>query len=71
MTRNTRSLTVTLPPNVYAELVAEAWESELALSEYVRQLLSRRGKHARTVGTAGGYDLYGVAPANPPKVRAK
>jgi hypothetical protein len=69
VTRNTRSLTVTLPPNVYAELVAEAWESELALSEYVRGLLSRRGKWARSVGAAGGYEVMG--PANPPKSGAR
>jgi len=38
-------------------LELEAWECQQSLAEYVRGLLSRRGKWARTVGKAGGYDI--------------
>jgi hypothetical protein len=38
-------------------LEAEAWEEQRTLSDYVRGLLERRGKWARSVGTDGGYDL--------------
>jgi hypothetical protein len=60
----TKTLTVYLTPAMYGELTAEAWECERALSDYVRGLLSRRGKWSRTVGSAGGYDLQ--APPPPP-----
>ncbi len=42
-----------------AALEAEAWESQQTLSDYVRGLLERRGKWARTTSAnrAGGYDL--------------
>lgn len=39
------------------QLELEAWESQMSLKEYVRGLLTRRGKWARAIGSAGGYDL--------------
>jgi len=48
-----------MTPALKAELEVEAWECERTLADYVRGLLQRRGKWARTVGTAGGYDLAG------------
>ena len=67
---NTKPLTVYMPLTLYTELCAEAWECERSISDYVRGLLTRRGKFARSIGTAGGYDL--AAPL-PPKIgtRAK
>jgi len=64
----TEKLNLRVTPALKAELEAEAWEEQLPLSLYVRGLLTRRGKWARTIAQrkAGGYDLYG-APANPPK----
>ena len=53
-----------MTPALHAELQAEAWEEGRQLSDYLFNLLQRRGKWARTVGTVGGYDLQG--PANPP-----
>lgn len=44
------------------QLELEAWESQLGLSEYVRGLLSRRGKWARAVGCGGGYDIMHELP---------
>lgn len=38
-------------------LELEAWECQQTLDEYVRGLLERRGKWARMVGRAGGYDI--------------
>ena len=62
----TAKLNLRITPTLKAELEAEAWEEQRTVGDYVRGLLTRRGKWARTVGTAGGYDLHG-APANPPK----
>ncbi len=62
----TAKLNLRITPTLKAELEAEAWEEQRTVGDYVRGLLTRRGKHARSVGRAGGYDLYG-APANPPK----
>ena len=62
---NTKPLTVYMPLTLYTELCAEAWECERSISDYVRGLLTRRGKFARSIGTAGGYDL--AAPL-PPKI---
>jgi hypothetical protein len=45
-----------------AELESEAWESQLSLSQYVRGLLTRRGKWARSCGQQGGYDLAAELP---------
>jgi hypothetical protein len=58
-----KTLAVKVSFALYSALEAEAWEEQLTLSDYVRALLTRRGKWARTVGTAGGYDL--ATPARP------
>jgi hypothetical protein len=50
-------MTISITATLHAALQAEAWESEMSLSKYVCGLLARRYKWARTVGTAGGYDL--------------
>jgi hypothetical protein len=50
-------ITIPMSTALRAELEAEAWECEMGLADYVRGLLVRRGKWARTVGTAGGYDI--------------
>lgn len=55
-------LTVMVSPLMKAELEAEAWEEQRTLSDYIRGLLTRRGKWARSIGKAGGYDI-GPAPA--------
>jgi hypothetical protein len=56
-TPRTEKITFTVTAAFKAELDAEAWESQRSLADYVRGLLERRGKWARTVGTAGGYDI--------------
>jgi len=56
----TERITFTVTPALKAELDAEAWEEQRSLADYVRGLLERRGKWARSVGKAGGYDL--IAP---------
>jgi hypothetical protein len=58
-------LTVMVSPLMKAELEAEAWEEQRTLSDYIRGLLTRRGKWARSVGHAGGYDI------GPAKVKVK
>lgn len=58
-------LTVSVSPALKSELEAEAWECEQDLSAYVRGLLTRRGKWARSVGTAGGYDIGDTTPKAP------
>lgn len=62
--RNPRiaKIAVSVTPAMKAELEAEAWEEQRTLSDYIHGLLERRGKWARTVGKAGGYDI-----ALPPK----
>lgn len=50
-------ISFTVTPALKAELDAEAWEEQRSLADYVRGLLERRGKWARSVGKAGGYDL--------------
>ena len=57
--RNTRTakIGISVTPLLKAELEAEAWECQRTLSDYIFGLLERRGKWARTAGTAGGYDL--------------
>jgi len=50
-------ISVSVRPGLKAELENEAWEEQRTLSQYVSGLLERRGKWARTVGCAGGYDL--------------
>ena len=54
---------VSLTEALKAELETEAWEEQRTLSDYIFGLLQRRGKWARTVGTAGGYDLIAPLPA--------
>lgn len=49
------SVGITMSLLLKAELEAEAWESSLTLTAYIRKLLSSRGKFERTVGQAGGY----------------
>jgi hypothetical protein len=56
----TLHIPVTLALKTQLEL--EAWESQLTLKEYVRQLLTRRGKWARSVSCAGGYDIQSTLP---------
>lgn len=46
-----------LTPALKAALEAEAWEEQRTLSDYIHGLLERRGKWARSVGHAGGYDI--------------
>jgi len=50
-------ITFTVTPALKAELDAEAWECQRSLADYVRGLLERRGKWARSVGSPGGYDI--------------
>lgn len=59
---NTASVTVYMTPAMKLALETEAWEVQRSLADYVRGLLARRGKWARSVGNAGGYDL---GPAEP------
>jgi hypothetical protein len=54
-TGHTKTVTISVSPLLHAELSAEAWESEMSLTEYVRTLLSSRGKWARMTGKPGGY----------------
>lgn len=53
----TAKLALSITPILKAELEIEAWEEQLSLGEYVRGLLERRGKWARSVGHAGGYAI--------------
>lgn len=53
----TATIMFKVTPALRAALELEAWESSLALSDYIRGLLERRGKWARSVGKAGGYDI--------------
>lgn len=46
-----------MTPALKLALETEAWEEQRTLSNYIEGLLTRRGKWARAVGTAGGYDL--------------
>jgi hypothetical protein len=66
----TKALSIYITEALHAELTAEAWECERALSDYVFGLLTRRGKWSRSVGAAGGWDLQAELP---PKIgtRAK
>jgi hypothetical protein len=53
----TATIHFTVTPALKAALEVEAWESGLSLPDYLRGLLERRGKWARSVGNAGGYDI--------------
>lgn len=52
-------ISISISPELKAALEIEAWEEQRTLSNYIAGLLERRGKWARTVGQAGGYDLQG------------
>lgn len=67
---NSVHIVFAVPPTLKAALEAEAWEEGLTLSQYLRGLLSRRGKWARAVGQAGGYDI-GPGEVAPSAVRVK
>jgi len=54
------AITIYVTAALKSVLEAEAWECERTLSEYIRGLLERRGKWARTAGDVGVYDL--IAP---------
>lgn len=56
------TLTVPVTTALKTQLELEAWESQMSLPEYVRGLLSRRGKWARAIGSAGGYDIQHPLP---------
>jgi hypothetical protein len=53
----TERITLTVSKALKSELEVEAWESRRSLANYIRGLLERRGKWARSVGGAGGYDI--------------
>jgi hypothetical protein len=53
----TATIAFTVTPRLKSELQVEAWESGEKLGEYIRGLLERRGKWARSVGKSGGYDI--------------
>jgi hypothetical protein len=55
-------IVVQVSPALKTKLELEAWESQHTLSSYIRGLLERRGKWARTVGEAGGYDIQAIIP---------
>jgi hypothetical protein len=54
----TAHIAFSVTPRLKAELSVEAWESGEKLGEYIRGLLERRGKWARSVGRGpGNYDI--------------
>jgi predicted HicB family RNase H-like nuclease len=53
----TAQITFKVTPALRAALEVEAWESSQTLNDYIRGLLDRRGKWARSVGKAGHYDI--------------
>jgi hypothetical protein len=64
--RRTAQLTFYVSERLKKELMLEAWEENRTLSDYLRGLLERRGKWARTALTGpGGYDI------GPPKTEAR
>jgi hypothetical protein len=56
-TGRTAILSLSVTPALKTALELEAWESQMKLSDYVRGLLERRGKWARSATRAGGYDI--------------
>ena len=50
-------VTISMSLALKSALEAEAWESQRSLADYVRGLLERRGKWARSMNSGGGYDL--------------
>ena len=60
MPSNDRTATISfkVTPRLKTELEVEAWECGEKLGEYIRGLLERRGKWARSVGRGpGNYDI--------------
>jgi hypothetical protein len=55
--RRTAQISFSVSPELKATLEIESWESQMSLSNYIRGLLERRGKWARSVGVPGGYDI--------------
>ena len=54
----TAHIAFSVTPRLKAELSVEAWECGEKLGEYIRGLLERRGKWARSVGRGpGNYDI--------------
>ncbi len=53
----TAGLTFYVTPRLKKELQLEAWEENRTLSDYLRGLLERRGKWARSNTQPGGYDI--------------
>lgn len=51
------TVSVRMSAELKSALEAEAWEEQRSLSDYIQRLLQHRGKWARSVGTAGGYDI--------------
>lgn len=62
----TERIAITVTPALKTALETEAWEEQRSLADYVRNLLERRGKWARTIGSPGGYDL--IAPNTAKKI---
>jgi len=56
------TLTIPVTTALRTQLELEAWECQMSLKEYVGGLLKRRGKWARTVSCAGGYDIQSMLP---------
>jgi len=57
-------VTIQMTEALKLELLTEAWEEQRTLSDYIFGLLQRRGKWARSCGTAGGYELIAPLPAS-------
>lgn len=53
----TEQISFTVTPTLKAALETEAWEEQRSLSDYIRGLLERRGRWARTVGKSNKYDI--------------
>lgn len=66
MTRRDPGLKSTLVVQVSTALKTalelEAWECQMTLPEYIRGLLSRRGKWARSTHRLQGYDIQSDLP---------
>jgi hypothetical protein len=65
---NSVTLAVRITPVLRAELEAEAWECERTLSNYIRGLLMRRGKWARSIGKSGPESQWDLQADLPPKI---
>jgi hypothetical protein len=56
------TLTIPVTTALKTQLELEAWECQMTLPEYLRGLLTRRGKWARAIGSRGGYDICSMLP---------